>query len=73
MKSEAAHAKTFRLSKKLKVAMTAGAGGYFVCEWIPCTPNRMTRKELRAYRAARDEMVRCLGASALVIEASGGK
>jgi hypothetical protein len=71
MKSEMAHTQTFRLSKRLRVVMTVGAGG-FTCEWIPGTPNRMTRKELRAYRAARDEMVRCLGASALVIEASGG-
>lgn len=54
--SEKAEAKTFRLSKRLSVEITAGAGG-IVCEWHPELPERLTAKELRRYRQARHEML----------------
>lgn len=57
--SEAAETKTFRLSKRLSVEITVGTGG-IVCEWDPELPERLTAKELRRYRAARAEMLKCL-------------
>jgi hypothetical protein len=53
--TEAAESKTFRLSRRLSVEITAGAGG-LVAEWQPDMPDRLTAKELRRYRAARHEM-----------------
>ncbi len=66
MKSEMAHAKTFRLSKSLSVEITAGVGGV-ICEWIPAVPNRMTPAELHAYRMALNEMVKQIGVRAVII------
>lgn len=57
--SEAAESKSFRLSRRLSVEITLGAGG-MVCEWDPSMPDRLTAKELRRYRTARAEMLRRL-------------
>lgn len=69
--SEAAESKTFRLSLRLSVEITVGAGG-FVCEWMPEMPKRMTARELRAYRKARHEMLARLakkvGAAVVCVE-----
>jgi hypothetical protein len=54
--SEAAECKTFRLSNRLSIEITAGPAG-FVCEWDPARPERLTAGELRRYRAARHEML----------------
>lgn len=62
-KSEAAETKTFRLSKRLSVEITVGAGG-MTCEWDPDMPDKLTDKELRRYRAARAEMLQRLAAMA---------
>jgi len=73
MRSEAAETKTFRLSKRLSVEITAGPGG-FVCEWS-ATPKKLTARELRRYRDARNEMLTRLaeriGGRVLVIETPG--
>jgi hypothetical protein len=67
--SEAAETKTFRLSKRLSVEITAGPGG-FVCEWS--ATKKLTNRELRRYRAAREEMLQRLsekiGGKVLVLE-----
>lgn len=69
--SEKAEAKTFRLSRRLSVEITAGAGG-MVVEWLPDVPDKLTSKELRRYRAARSEMVNRLadkiGGAVVVVE-----
>jgi len=54
--SEQAESKTFRLSRRLSVEITVGAGG-MVVEWHPEMPDKLTAKELRRYRAARHEML----------------
>jgi hypothetical protein len=56
-KSAQAISRAFRLSKRLSVEITAGASG-LVCEWEPDMPDQLTPRELRAYRKARDEMLR---------------
>lgn len=71
MKSEAAHTQTFRLSKRLRVEITAGAGG-LICEWTPRVPDSLTSKEARAYRAAFHEMAQCLGVKVLIVEIPRG-
>jgi len=69
--SEAAARKTFRLSGRVAVEITAGPGG-IVCEWDPAMPERLTAKEMRAYRLARHEMLtrlaERLGGAVLVVE-----
>lgn len=69
--SEAAERNTFRLSSRLSVELTCGAGGLTV-EWAPAMPARLTRNELRRYRAARHQMIeelaKRLGAVAVVVE-----
>ncbi|MDP3949601.1 hypothetical protein [Microbacterium sp.] len=69
--TEAAESKTFRLSRRLCVEITVGAGGMAV-EWNPELPERLTPKELRRYRAARHEMLSRLaervGGTVLVVE-----
>ena len=63
--------KTFRLSKRLSVEITVGAGG-LTCEWDPDMPAKLTAKELDRYRKARNEMLRRLaelvGGSVVVVE-----
>lgn len=59
--SESAESKTFKLSRRLSVEITVGAGG-MVVEWEPEMPEQLTAKELRRYRAARAEMVGRLSA-----------
>jgi hypothetical protein len=61
--SEKAETGTFTLSRRLKVEITVGAGG-MVCEWDPAQPEKLTAKELRRYRAARQEMLQRLAKSA---------
>jgi hypothetical protein len=69
--SESAEAKTFRLSRRLKVDITVGAGG-MVVEWDPEQPDKLTAKELKRYRAARAEMLSRLsgriGGAVVVVE-----
>jgi hypothetical protein len=67
---------TTRLSRRFTVKMTIGATGSFVCEWDPATPDSQqafNKKELRAYRQARHELLeraaKRLGGSILVLEA----
>ena len=71
LKGEKAESKTFRLSRRLSVEITAGAGG-MVVEWDLATPDWLTARELRRYRAARAEMVKRLagriGAAVAVVE-----
>lgn len=57
--SEQAVTKTFRLSDRLSVEMTVGPAG-FTCEWVPDLPPELNRRERRAYKKARDEMLRKL-------------
>lgn len=69
---EFATTKTFRLSRRLSVEITAGSAGFSI-EWAPGMPNKLTAKELRRYRAARAEMVKRLaermgGAAVVVVE-----
>lgn len=56
MTTDRAEAKTFRLSRRLSVEFTVGATG-MLCEWDPAPPDALTKKELRAYRAARSQML----------------
>lgn len=69
---QAGESKTFRLSRRLSVEITVGAGG-MTCEWDPELPKRLTGGELRRYRAARAEMVsrlaERLGGAVIVVEA----
>jgi hypothetical protein len=57
--TEAALSRTFRLSERLSVEITAGSDG-FLCEWAPSVPTEFTRTELAAYERARNEMLRLL-------------
>ena len=57
---ERAVTKTYRLSRRLTVDMTVGAGGLFTCEWSPDIPRSMSRKEQKRYLAARSEMLKLL-------------
>lgn len=59
MNSESAITKTFKLSPRLSVEMTAGQQG-FTCEWIPREPDHLTRHERRVYLRARDSMLKHL-------------
>ena len=63
--------KSFRLSKRLSVSVTAGLGGMTV-EWTPVMPAKLTAKELDRYRQARNEMLRrvaeMVGGSVAVVE-----
>ncbi|RRQ22912.1 hypothetical protein D6C00_13900 [Thiohalobacter thiocyanaticus] len=74
MASEAAETRTYRLSHRLTVEITAGPGG-MVCEWDPARPERLTGKELKAYRRARQEVLQRLaertGSNVLVLEMEG--
>jgi hypothetical protein len=69
--SEAAISRTFVLSRRLSVEITAGTGG-MVVEWHPDVPERLTGGELRRYRRARNEMLgelaKRLGGDILVVE-----
>ncbi len=69
--SEKAECKTFRLSRRLTVEITVGAGG-MVVEWSPGQPVELTAKELRRYRSARHEMLQRLsswiGGAVVVVE-----
>ena len=70
-KTDKAAAKTFRLSKRLAVEITVGAGG-MTCEWDPAMPAKLTAKELDRYRQGRNEMLRRLaemvGGNVVMIE-----
>ena len=46
--------KTFRLSSRLAVEITVGPAGLTV-QWDPDMPDKLTDKELRKYRKARNE------------------
>ncbi len=61
--TEAAESKTFRLSRRLSVRITVGTDGMAV-EWDPKQSDKLTAKELRRYRAARQEMLERLAKSA---------
>jgi len=69
--SESAEIKTFRLSRRLSVEITVGVAG-MVCEWAPAMPDQLTAKELRRYRAARNEILQRLaeriGAAVVLVE-----
>ena len=71
IKSESAQSKIFRLSRRLEVELTVGAGG-MSAEWLPMLPDRLTEKEIRRYRAARQEILgdlaQRLGGSIVVVE-----
>jgi hypothetical protein len=71
MTSEKAKAKTFRLSDRLSVEITVGAGGV-VCEWDPDLPKKMTANEMAGYHKAMDEMVlvvaEMIGGNVMVVE-----
>lgn len=71
MQSEYAETKTVRLSPRMAVTLTVGAGG-ICCEWDPRLPRKLRPKELARYRAARDEMLGRLaermGTRVLVVE-----
>lgn len=71
MTDSLATSKTVRLSKRLSVTITVSKTG-MVCEWLPERPTKLTAKELRRYRQARDkavaEIALSLGGSAFVIE-----
>ena len=53
--SEKAETKTFRLSKRVSVEITVGAGGW-CCLWDPAFPEQLTKKEVGRYVRARREM-----------------
>jgi hypothetical protein len=63
--------RTVRISRTLSVEMTAGPGG-FVCEWLRDRPRRLSRKEIKKYRNARNallgEVAERLGGNVLVVE-----
>jgi hypothetical protein len=69
--SEFAESRTFRLSPRLAVTMTAGHAG-FLCEWEPGIPSELSPAEMQRYRAGRDEMLGRLaermGTRVLVVE-----
>ncbi len=71
-KTDQAVCRTFRLSSRLSAEITAGSGG-MVVEWIPGAPERLTAKELQAYRRARSEVMAALaeivGGAVVVVEA----
>jgi len=65
---------TARLSRRISVEITAGPGG-MTCEWSPNRPVlgiRLNKKEVRRYRAARDELLarvaERMGGNILVVE-----
>lgn len=55
-KTEQASRKTFRLSDRLVVEITAGPAGLTV-EWDPEMPAELADEELQNYRKARNEML----------------
>jgi hypothetical protein len=69
--AEWAEQKTVRLSRRLTVDLTLGLAG-MTCEWSPAMPARLTKKELQAYRRARNELAAIvaarLGGSVLIVE-----
>lgn len=69
--TDAAERKTFRLSRRVSVELTAGLGG-LTAEWIPAMPDELTAKELRRYKQARHELLSRLaeraGGTVLVVE-----
>jgi hypothetical protein len=69
--AEWALTRTVSINNNLSVTMTAGPGG-FTCDWIPDRPRGLSRKEIRRYRAGRDELLakvgERMGGSVLVLE-----
>jgi hypothetical protein len=63
--------RTVRIGAGLSCEMTAGPGG-FTCEWSE-RPRRLSRKQVRRYRAGRDALLkevaaRLGGGGVLVVE-----
>ena len=71
MTAESTDSKTFRLSRRLSVALSVSRLG-IAAEWIPATPDKLTDSELNRYRTARTEMLKRLsdklGGNIVVIE-----
>lgn len=63
--------RTVRLSKRLSVTIAVSRLG-MTCEWEPALPAKLTAKELRRYREARNAVVaeaaERLGGTAVIIE-----
>lgn len=57
LKTDRTVSRAAKLSQRCSVEFTFGTGG-FVCEWDPAKPkNGLTKKERRAYRKCRDEVI----------------
>jgi hypothetical protein len=61
-----------RLSRRLSIEIKLSPPGRIDVYWLPAMPTRLSRKEMRAYRAARDKAVAQLaqqfGGSVVMIE-----
>lgn len=76
MAEAAALVRTFRVGKRTcTITMqrpVRGAVSHMVVEWSPAVPRRLSKRELRQYRAGRDALVAeaaaALGGPALVVE-----
>ena len=67
--------RSVRISRSLTAEMTAGPAG-FVVEWFPDRPRRLSRKEIKKYKNARNallgEVAVRLGGNVLLIELGAG-
>ena len=61
-----AEAKTFRLSRRLSIEITAGVDGIEV-EWEPSIPGELTKAEMEKYQDAMAELFERLASDAVVI------
>jgi hypothetical protein len=59
MTAELGESRTFRLSQRLTVELTVSGIG-ITAEWQPGLPAKLTTKEMRRYRQARDSMLQRL-------------
>jgi hypothetical protein len=70
-KGEWAIERTIKISRNLRVHMTAGPGG-MTSEWDPDMPKSLTPKQLKRYRRGRDQLIaevsERLGVGSLIIE-----
>lgn len=64
--------RTARLGKRLSVEITISTAGQMCCEWTPSVPRKLSGKQVRLYRQARDaaltEMAEATGMNVAVME-----